>query len=544
MNWKLFIAGLIVLSSCKFKSEKADLILHNAKIYTLNQNNDIFRACAVKDGKIIDIGAENHILSKYSSESIVDLQHKIVFPGFIDAHCHFLGLGESLLKADLVGTSSFDEVLERLEKFESRLSHDWILGRGWDQNDWTDQSFPSNEKLNEMFPDRPVFIVRIDGHAALVNDTALELAGITCYTEVTGGNIMKENQSCTGVLVDNAMDIVSELIPEFTRNDKILALKLAEKKCLKAGLTTLDDAGLNYKDILLIDSLHKTGDLKMHIYAMFSDSQDNYDFIETSGPIVTDRLQANSFKFYADGALGSRGACLKDPYADQPEESGFLLKDASYFENKAEWIKNNNLQMNTHCIGDSANKVLLDIYAKTLNEPNDRRWRIEHCQVVDKADLQKFQDFNIVPSVQPLHATSDFPWFKERLGQDRINRAYSNQELLGMSGLVALGTDFPVETYDPLQTFYAAVFRKKMNGKPLRGIQPENALSRMQALQGMTLWAALSNFQEKDKGTIEIGKNADFTIVSNDILNAEERTIPSTKVYMTYILGECVYKAR
>jgi len=370
------------------------------------------------------------------------------------------------------------------------------------------------------------------------------MAGITCNTEVKGGNIIKEQLECTGVLVDNATELVAKLIPELTRKDRERALKMAEKKCLAAGLTTLDEAGLSYKDILFIDSLHKEGGLKIQVYAMFSDSDENYQYVENHGTIKTERLTAESFKFYADGALGSRGACLKDPYADKPNETGFLLKNASYFQEKAEWMKKNKLQMNTHCIGDSANKVILDIYANTLESSNDLRWRIEHCQIVDREDLQKFQKYNIVPSVQPLHATSDYPWFLERIGTKRKNRAYTYKDLLKESGLVALGTDFPVESYIPLQTFYAAVFRKKLNGQPLRGIQPENALSRREALKGITLWSALSNFQEKLKGTIEVGKNADFTILNSDILKVKEKAILQTKVVRTYILGECVFKAR
>lgn len=545
MNYRFYLLLVIItLASCDFKSEQADLILHNGKIHTLDPQNNVFRACAIKNGKVLEVGAENHILTKYAADKIVDLQYSNVYPGFFDAHCHFLGLGESLLWANLTETSSFEEVLKTLEAYQSKFSHDWILGRGWDQNDWSNQEFPSNQKLNELFPDRPVYLERIDGHAALVNDVALELAGITCYTEILGGNIIKEHLECTGVLVDNATALVSDLIPELSREDKERALKLAERKCLSAGLTTLDDAGLSYKDILFIDSLHKTGDLRIHVYAMFSDSEENYNYVEEKGTINTDRLAANSFKFYADGALGSRGACLKDPYADKSDETGFLLKTPEYFKEKASWMKEKKLQMNTHCIGDSANKVMLDIYASTLQTSNDLRWRIEHCQVVDRADLNKFRDYNIVPSVQPLHATSDFPWFQNRLGTDRTNRAYTYKDLLNESGLVALGTDFPVESHIPLQTFYAAVFRKKLNGQPLRGIQPENALSKLEALKGMTLWSALSNFQEQSKGTIEVGKNADFTILNTDILEANEQTVLKAKVLQTYILGECVFKAR
>ncbi len=534
------IIGLTI--SCDFKSSEADLILHNGFIYTLNEANDIHKAVAVKDGVIIDVGPEHHILNKYRSKDKIDLQGKPLYPGFTDSHCHFLGLGESILWADLVKTASFDEVLEKLDNYKSRFSHHWVLGHGWDQNDWVDQEFPNNEKLNILFPDQPVYLVRIDGHAAIVNDYALELAGITCYTEVEGGEIRKENLACTGVLVDNAMDIVSALVPELNREDKELAFKLAENKCSQSGLTSLHDAGMSYKDILFIDSLHNSSDLKINVYAMFSDSEENYEYVANNTPPSSDRLTANSFKFYADGALGSYGACLIKPYSDSKDRQGFLLKDPSYFISKAKFLYENGFQMNTHCIGDSANRVILDIYSSVLKGTNDLRWRIEHCQVVNEKDIEIFRQYNIIPSVQPLHATSDYPWFLERLGKNRAKSAYSYKELLNQTGMIALGTDFPVESFKPLNTFYAAVFRKNLQGKPVTGIQPENALSRMEALKGMTEWAALSSFEENTKGRIIPGLNADFVILDRDIIKADEKYIPDAKVVYTYIRGEQVYK--
>ncbi|MEJ6681502.1 MAG: amidohydrolase [Flavobacteriales bacterium] len=541
MKKVLLCLVVVLLVSCDFKSKEVDLILHNGYIYTLNQENDIHRAIAIREGKIVDVGPEHKILNKYSYKEKIDLKGKPVYPGFIDAHCHFLGLGESMLWVDLAGTSSFEEVIERLESYKSRFSHHWILGRGWDQNDWIDQKFPANKILNELFPNQPVYLSRIDGHAAIVNDYALELAGITCYTEIAGGEIQKENLSCTGVLVDNAMEVVSALIPDMSREDKELAFKLAEKKCVESGLTSLHDAGLSYKDILFIDSLHKTSDLKIGVYAMFSDSEENFDYIAVNKPPKTSRLSAISFKFYADGSLGSYGACLVKPYSDKNSSAGFLLKSSEYFKSRAELLYDLGMQMNTHCIGDSANRVMLNIYADVLDGSNDRRWRIEHCQVVQKEDLRYFKEYNIIPSVQPLHATSDYPWFIERLGKKRALSAYSNKELLNQTGIIALGTDFPVETCDPLNTFYAAVFRKNLLGKPISGIQPANALGRLEALKGMTKWSAISSFQEEEKGTLELGKNADLVILDRDILKVREEFIPSAKVAYTYILGEQVY---
>jgi predicted amidohydrolase YtcJ len=552
---------IICLFSCKVEKREADLIIHNAKIYTVDPSFTTCEALVVQNGKILETGNNDYILSHYTSKNTLDAQQKFVYPGFIDAHCHFVGYGLGLERADLVGTTSFNEVLQKVSEFASNLNlqdaqklpspqaaegpglrqeKSWIIGRGWDQNDWAVKEFPTNEKLDSLFPDQPVILKRIDGHAALANSEALKRAGITSQTKVNGGEIIQKNKKLTGLLVDNAVDLVEKIIP-LPDSEKIRrALLNAQKNCLAMGLTTIDDAGLLKKDVDAIDALHKSGELKMRVYAMLSDSADNYKYYLANGPYKTDRLNVRSFKFYADGALGSRGACLKKDYSDKKGWKGFLLNTKEHFENYAAILADRGFQMNTHCIGDSSDKIILDIYARYCNADPNKRWRIEHAQVVATEDFEKFK--NIIPSVQPTHATSDMYWAEERLGKDRVKYAYAYNDLKNKSGLVALGTDFPVEDISPFKTFYAATIRKDSKGFPDKGFQTENALSREETLKGMTIWAAYSNFEEQEKGSLEKGKWADFIILDTDLLKCSPEKILSAKVIETFIAGESVYK--
>jgi predicted amidohydrolase YtcJ len=303
----------------------------------------------------------------------------------------------------------------------------------------------------------------------------------------------------------------------------------------------VDDCGLDYKSVMLLDELQKKGELKMRIYAMLTDRKDNYDFLFAKGKIKTDRLNVRSFKLYADGALGSRGACLLQPYLDQPGWSGFLVSTPQHLDSAANLIAVHGFQMCTHAIGDSGNRTVLNIYAKYLKGKNDLRWRIEHAQVINKNDFHLFGDNNIIPSVQPTHATSDMYWATNRLGEERVKGAYAYHDLLNENGWIPLGTDFPVEDISPFKTFYAAVVRKDAKGWPEKGYQVENALSRKEALMGMTIWAAKSNFEEQEKGSIEKGKFADFILVDKDMMLMGENDILHTKVLMTFVNGEKVF---
>ena len=532
------IVGLL-LSSCQ---SKVDLIVHNANVYTLGQNNLKASAFVVDDGKFVDVGGEE-LLEQYTAKKVLDLKELPVYPGFIDSHCHFLSLGLSLNKVDLVGTKSFEDVLDRVKRYATNKELNAITGRGWDQNDWKIKRLPNKEQLDLLFPDIPVGLRRIDGHAMLVNQKALDLAGITLDTEVTGGQIVKENGKLTGVLIDAPMQMVTNILPKPSVEDKIKSLQDAEVISFANGLTTVSVAGLDREDIFLIDSLHKTGGLTIRVYAMISNSQDNVDYFLKEGPYKTDKLNVRSFKVYADGALGSRGAALKDSYSDLDNHTGAFITSKDSLEALAYKLAASPFQMNTHAIGDAANQVVLEAYNKALVFSDDPRWRVEHAQIIDTNDIKLFNR-KILPSVQPTHATSDMYWAEDRLGEDRLYGAYANKALLEQSGRIALGTDFPVEDVNPFKTFYAAVVRKDSEAFPEEGYLPENKLSEIEALKGMTIWGAYANFEDKEKGSIEAGKVADFIILDRDIIKVSEKRILKTRVVATLVDGKIVYSNR
>jgi predicted amidohydrolase YtcJ len=555
---KLYVLGASVVNlfflSCSSK-KPADLIVTNAVVYTVDSSFSTVQSFAVKDGKFIAVGTNEQILSEYESANITDAGGNPVYPGFIDSHCHFYGYGEGLQEVDLTGTTSFEQVINKVKEGpsgypeETRPPGEWIIGRGWDQNDWAIKEYPDRFVLDSLFPDNPVLIERVDGHAALANGAALKLANISTNTKISGGAIEQTNGKLTGILIDNAVDLVKKVIPKPSEAEIKTSLLAAQKNCFEVGLTTVDDAGLEKKVVDVIDAAQKSGDLKMRIYAMLSDNKENVDHYYKTGPYKTERLNVCSFKFYADGALGSRGACLREPYTDKPGSRGFLLDSIGHFVNSAHYLSTR-FQINTHCIGDSAVGMMLDIF-RQLSLRN-ARWRIEHFQVTTAADIQKLkmicqhspdaEDPSIlIPSVQPTHATSDMYWAKDRLGPERIKYAYAYNYLLNACGMIALGTDFPVENINPMYTFYAAVVRKDLKGFPEGGFQMENALSRENTLRGMTIWGAYANFEEREKGSIEPGKFADFVILENDIMKCGIDKVPTTKVKQTFVGGECVF---
>ena len=534
----------IFLFACN-QREKIDLLVYNATIYTVDSTFSVTDAIAVKDGKIIETGKTGDLQNKFEAIEKIDANGKFIYPGFIDAHAHFVGYGLGLQTVDLVGTESWDDILHRLDDFAKGKNKDqWLIGRGWDQNDWPVKDFPTNEKLNELYPDRPVFLRRVDGHAAIVNQKALDIAGVKAGDKLTGGEVEVKNGKLTGILIDNAIGLVASKIPEPDAAQMKEALLDAQKNCFAVGLTTVDDCGLDYKTVLFIDSIHKKGDLKMRIYAMLSDGRENYDFIFQHGKIKTDRLNVRSFKVYADGALGSRGACLLQPYSDKPGWSGFLLSSQQHFDSVANLLSQKDFQMCTHAIGDSGNRTMLMIYAKYLKGKNNSRWRIEHAQVINENDFKLFGENNIIPSVQPTHATSDMYWAADRLGKERVKGAYAYKQLLEQNGWIPLGTDFPVEDISPFKTFYAAVVRRDAKGWPADGYQKENALTREEAMRGMTIWAAKANFEENEKGSLEKGKFADFVILDQDMMKAGEKDLPNTKVLKTFLSGEKVFEKK
>ena len=531
---------LISLSSCKFR-EKTTLLVHHANIYTVDEIFSTAEAMAIRDGKIIAIGSNDDLLKKYEGEETLDAGGKTIFPGFIDAHCHFTGFATDRWKADVTGTTSWQEVVQKITAYSKAAPMHWIYGRGWDQNDWAIKEYPTNRILDSLFPDRPVYLKRVDGHAAIANSTALKIAGISAATTIAGGSIELKNGQPTGVLIDNAMDLVEAKIPQVSDS---LAKKYfieMQAECFAEGLTGVHDCGVSEHTISLIEAAQKTGGLKIKIFALLSDNPDYYDRWIKKGRTVNGSLTVGGFKLYADGALGSRGACLLNDYNDKKDWKGFLLSDAAYFLDKAQRLANSNLQMCTHAIGDSGNRELLKIYAKVLKGKNDKRWRIEHAQVINETDFHYFADYNIIPSVQPTHATSDMYWANDRLGAQRMKGAYAYKQLLQTNGWMPLGTDFPVEAISPFKTFFAAVVRKDAKGFPAGGFQMENALSREESIRGMTIWAAKSAFEEKEKGSLQSGKAADFIILDTDLMKAAESEILKTKVLGTFVNGKKVY---
>ncbi|WP_203293308.1 amidohydrolase [Luteirhabdus pelagi] len=537
-----FFGALILMLSCAPEKVPADLLVKNATIYTVDDSFSEASAFVVKDGKILELGLKPELELKYSIAETYDAKGQTIVPGLYDGHAHFYGLGTVLQQINLVGTQSYDEVLERVQAFQQEKQMDYIIGRGWDQNDWEMKEFPTKKELDSLFPDTPVALTRIDGHAMVANNKALEIAGITNETKSEGGEIEKFDGELTGILIDNPMLLVEDSFPKPTREFNIQALMDAQEICLKNGLTTINDAGLNRDVIELIDSLQQSGDLKMRIYAMVSNSKDNLDYYLSEGPFKTDRLNVRSVKVYADGALGSRGAAMRQPYSDKEGHFGAMVTEADSLEMLARRIATAGFQMNTHAIGDSANIAVIRAYEKALKGEEGARWKIEHAQIVSNGDFDHFSK-NIIPSVQPTHATSDMYWAEDRVGEDRIKGAYAYQTLLDNAGIVVLGTDFPVEEVNPMYTFYAAVARKDLQHYPEGGFQKKDALSRKDALRGMTQWAAYSNFEDSEKGSLEKGKFADFTVLDRNIMEVPEDSIPKIKVVATFINGEKVYGA-
>jgi hypothetical protein len=539
------LSALLFLASCQNKTA-TDTLYFNALFYTVDAHNAVAEALVADQGKILFTGSKAEALKRFAPRHTVNLNGAFVYPGFIDAHCHYAGYGLHLSQLDLVGTQSWEQVIDRVKAYAVSHPEGWIVGRGWDQNDWELKEFPTDEVLNTLFPDRPVYLQRIDGHAGLVNQKALELTGFAVKGKIAGGAFITRQGKFTGLLLDAAHDSISGLIPLPDKKMLQEALLKAQEKCFAVGLTTVNDAGVeNYVGatnnvVNMIDSLQKAGLLKMRFYMMVYDESSKKYFLDR-GPLITDRLKVRAFKFYSDGALGSRGALLLKPYSDAPETNGLQIKSAQELEAQARLCLDRGFQVCTHAIGDSANRMVLNLYGKLLGGTNDKRWRIEHCQVIAPDDFELFHRYSIIPSVQATHATSDMYWAVDRLGVYRVKGAYAYRDLMKANGWIANGSDFPVEDINPLFGFYAAVARMDQKGFPEKGFQAENALTREEALRAMTIWAARANFEENEKGSLEAGKFADFVVLEKDILQIPIEETFSVKVVSTFVNGEKVY---
>lgn len=538
-----FLFFAIMMYSCS-KKNIADLIVTNATVYTVDETFTKVEAFAVVDGKITATGTTEEILKQFTSENIVNASGKFVYPGFNDAHCHFNGYAMNLVQyADLRGTISADEVYGYLEAHHEKFGGNWILGRGWDQNDWEVKEFPDKTELDKLFPDSPVYLVRVDGHAGWCNAKALEMAGITAATKIPGGDVVLKNGQPTGVLVDNAMGLVSKLIPEITAEQQQTALLEAQANCFAAGLTSVTDCGLDKNTILQMQDMQNSNALKMRVNAMLNPTEENFDFFVKKGPLTGEKMVVRTIKLYADGALGSRGALMLDDYSDNPGNRGLQIETQEYYDKICQFALEYNYIVATHAIGDSANRLMLNTYGKFLKGKNDKRWRIEHAQIVNQADFAKFAEFSIVPSVQATHCTSDMYWAQNRVGEERVKGAYAYRTLLAQNGWLPNGTDFPVESIEPLFTFFAAVFRTNHKDYPEGGWQIENSLTREQTIRSMTIWAAKASFEENEKGSLEPGKYADFVILDTDLMIADPQQVLNTEIESTWIAGEKVFDA-
>lgn len=530
-----------LFTACTGSKKEADTIVINAKVYTVDKDFSVQEAFAVKDGKFIAIGDRKSILADYQAKDTIDAKGLPVYPGFYDAHAHFYGFASTLMQADLMGSTSFDDILERLKSFRTEFPNaPWLVGRGWDQNLWPVKNFPSKEQIDAVFPDIPVYLVRVDGHAAVANSKALEMAAISGPRQIEGGEVEVRDGKPTGLLIDNAMELIQKHIPEPSEEEMVLLLKKAEALCLEAGLTTVSDAGLERSEIEFLHKLYDKDELHIRNNAMIHIHGGNLDYYLDKGPIVSDKFTAHTFKILADGALGSRGACMLDSYSDAPTQ-GFFLYSPQEIDDALAKISNSPFQASTHAIGDSTNRFMLDRYGHYLKGENDRRWRIEHAQIVAPEDMHKFGKYRILPSVQPTHATSDMFWAVDRIGTERIKGAYAFKSLLKQNDILPIGSDFPVEHIQPLYGFHAAVARVNADNLPHGGFQMEEAISRVEALKGMTIWAAYAVFEESKRGSIELGKAADFVILAKDIMQIPVEELRDVETIRTVIGGKTRY---
>ena len=537
-----FLLLIPFIYSCSTK-KKVALIVTNAHIYTVNDSSQVVNTMIIDNGKIIELG-DHLLLKKYDATKILDAKGQFIYPGFIDAHCHYSGYAMDAYKLKLFGTKSFDEVIQKLVDFSKSNKRVWIEGTGWDQNDWTNKNFPTKDTLDILFPNTPVLLLRVDGHAALLNQKALDLSGIDINTKLDGGEVIVKDGILTGLVIDNAIEIVRKKLPELEKKDAINYILKAQDEFFQLGLTSVVETGVKHQVVEWMKKLNEEDKLLLKSTFMLMADDDHFSSYLITKPYKNKRMHIAGFKVFGDGSLGSRGAFMLDDYSDRHGHKGSMLLSSDSLSKIAQLVYQSKYQLAVHAIGDAANREVLKIYANTLLSKNDRRWRIEHAQVVDPNDIHLFRDFSIIPSVQPSHAISDMKWVEDRIESKRMSGAYAYQNLLQQNNWLPLGTDFPVENLNPIHTFYAAVFRKDKDELPLSGFQTENALTREEALRGMTIWAAKSVFEEDEKGSLEKGKAADFVMLDIDLLKAKANEIYNAKIESTYINGEEVYKRK
>ena len=529
-----------------------DSLLINGRAYTFDAGNNIAEAIAIRGDRIVGIGSTYEMMKRYSTKNVVDLQGKTVLPGFIDAHAHLLGEGGKLATLDLVGTSSAEQIISLVEKRVGESSEgQWIIGRGWDQNDWAVKQFPDRSLLDRVAQNNPVSLRRIDGHALWVNSKTLALANITTDTkDPFGGKIHRDEKgNPTGILIDNAMDLVGNVMSDITSEEIEERLKLALEECARLGLTEVHDMGVDLETIEIYKKIIDSGQCPIRVYAAIGDHEKTLKHYLQHGKEIgygNGLLTVRAVKLYIDGALGSRGAALIDEYLDDPGNRGLTVMSESQIESICNQALEKGFQVCSHAIGDRGNNIALNSYEKILTTLSKNResprWRIEHVQVLLPADIARFKQLGILPSMQPTHATSDMYWAESRIGSDRIKSAYSWRSLLQTGSIIISGSDFPVEGVNPLWGFYAAITRSDQTGYPQDGWYPDQKMTREEAVRSFTQWAAYGAFEEHLKGTIEVGKWADLTILSKDIMQIPPSEILTTEVEMTIVGGKFVYQ--
>lgn len=549
------------------------MILKNGHIYSLDEKNSIYEAIAIKNGKIVDCGTNDEILKKYKCNNIIDLEGKFVYPGFIDSHGHLLGYGISLSVLDFSDTKSPDDIAKMVsEKAKSIKPGEWIIGRGWDQNKWIKKEFPTHHILDKAAPNNPVFLIRTDGHAVWVNINAMIEAGITPETEEpAGGKILKmKDGEPSGVFIDAAMNLIERVRKDMTKEQKENAILIASNMLATMGITEIHDMGIDDDLIQIYKKLIDENKLPIRIYAFIDGLGKTWDMYKNQGRQVysNDFLTIAGIKLYIDGALGSRGAALIQPYNDDKENRGLTLLSESDIQKITEDALKNKFQVAIHAIGDRGNNIVLNAYEKALSNVNikDHRLRIEHAQILDPNDVNRFSALSVIPSMQPIHATSDMYWAESRLGSKRLKYAYMWKSLINTGAIIPSGSDFPVENPDIISNFYAATTRKDKQGKPnswssdkhlfvydpndidttnySNGWYAKEKMSREEALKSFTIWGAYAAFQEKVKGTIEKGKYADLVVLSDNILEVPENQILNIKILKTIVNGKITFEKR
>ncbi|MDB4879626.1 MAG: Amidohydrolase 3 [Gemmatimonadetes bacterium] len=531
----------------------ADLIVANARIYTVDESRPVVAAMAVRDGRVLFTGSLREATAlRGPATRVLDLGGRTVIPGMVDAHGHLLGLGTSLRNVDLVGARSYDETIARVvQRARGLPDGTWILGRGWDQNDWGDTRFPTHEALSRALPNHPVALERVDGHATLANAAAMRAAGVSSTTpDPSGGRIERgAGGQPTGVFIDNASSLIDRAVPPATRAQNRTAIAAAIAEAHRYGLVGLHDAGESRATIDLLEEMAKAGEIPFRLYVMIGDDSAAISHYFARGPqrgLYDNRLWISSVKLYADGALGSRGAALLEPYADDPNNRGLLVSAPAHIQAVAARALAAGFQVNAHAIGDRGNRVVLDAFDAALRaRPTaDHRFRVEHAQVLDHDDIPRFAQLGVIPSMQAVHQTSDMYWAGSRLGTGRLLGAYAWRSLLNTGIAIPNGSDFPVEAVNPLLSFHSSVSRQDADNWPVGGWLPEQRMTRSEALKSMTIWPAYAAFQESLMGSLAPGKLADFVVLDRDIMTVAEQDILGTSVLATYVGGRAVYERK